>query len=109
MLLWDHQIPDAEDATEGSSPDAVADKDKLDILRVKGILRTSDSPQGTKIVIQGVQELYDVKEAVTQPGQEELPGAGKVVFIGRGLDDKKRLLESCRHYMKLSAQDVTIQ
>ncbi|KAF9950693.1 COBW domain-containing protein 1 [Mortierella alpina] len=109
MLLWDHQIPDAEDATEGSSSDAVADKDKLDILRVKGILRTSDSPQGTKIVIQGVQELYDVKEAVTQPGQEELPGAGKVVFIGRGLDDKKRLLDSCRHYMKLSAQDVTIQ
>ncbi|KAF9287129.1 COBW domain-containing protein 1 [Mortierella alpina] len=109
MLLWDHQIPDAEDATEERSSGAVANKVKLDILRVKGILRISDRPQGTKIVIQGVQELYDVKEAVTQPGQEELPGAGKVVFIGRGLDDKKRLLESCRHFMKLSAQDITIQ
>ncbi|CAO3565418.1 unnamed protein product [Mortierella alpina] len=108
MLLWDHQIPNAEDAAEELSSGAETDK-KLDILRVKGILRVADRPQGTKIVIQGVQELYDVKEALTQPGQEELPGAGKVVFIGRGLDDKKKLLDSCRHFMKLDTRDITIQ
>ncbi|KAG0362189.1 CobW/HypB/UreG, nucleotide-binding domain-containing protein [Gamsiella multidivaricata] len=114
MLLWEHQIPSASVSSpnNGSAPDAPAptatNPKKLDILRVKGIIKPSDRPTGTKVVIQGVQELYDVKEAVTQPGQEELVGAGKVVFIGRGLEDKKALLASCRYFMKLGERDVII-
>ncbi|KAG0199292.1 hypothetical protein BGX28_007421 [Mortierella sp. GBA30] len=113
MLLWEHQIPDPKDSTtEGSSKtlDESLEKNKkrLDILRVKGILKPSDHPY-SKVVIQGVQELYDVKEAVIQPGQEEFSNAGKVVLIGRGLEEKKRLLESCRYYMRLGAGDVTVQ
>ncbi|KAI1321317.1 COBW domain-containing protein 1 [Mortierella claussenii] len=105
LLLWEHQIPEIPSQLSAAD-DAVTTK--LDILRVKGILKPSDRPTGTKIVIQGVQELYDVKEASNVPGQEELMNAGKVVFIGRGLSDKDRLLASCRHYMRLGEADVSV-
>ncbi|KAG0307452.1 hypothetical protein BGZ98_000242 [Dissophora globulifera] len=108
LLLWEHQIPDfiAEGSvTETSS----ASGTKLDILRVKGIIKPTGRPSGTRVVIQGVQELYDVKEAVLQPEQEEVPDAGKVVFIGRGLEDKERFLASCRQFLKLGEADVQVQ
>ncbi|KAF9195373.1 COBW domain-containing protein 1 [Haplosporangium sp. Z 767] len=108
LLLWEHQIPD-KDQDVSASTTAPGSETKLDILRVKGIFKPTDKPDGTKVVIQGVQELYDVKEAVTLPGQEELIlNGGKVVFIGRGLEDKKRLLASCLQFMDLGDEDVTI-
>ncbi|KAF9202605.1 COBW domain-containing protein 1 [Podila verticillata] len=104
-LLWEHYIPDLSLGDESA-----AESSRLDILRVKGIIKPSrSSTPNAKVVIQGVQELYDIKDAVAQPGQEELLNAGRVVFIGRGLDNKTRMLESCRQYLELSENDVTIQ
>ncbi|KAF9952826.1 COBW domain-containing protein 1 [Modicella reniformis] len=125
MLLWEHRIPDHNPSsaplssslssspsispTESRSSTMDSETTKLDILRVKGIIKPSDRPVGTKMVIQGVQELYDIKEAVRQADQEDIVNAGKVVFIGRGLNDKKKLLESCRHYMEFGEGDITVQ
>ncbi|KAK3835751.1 MAG: COBW domain-containing protein 6 [Linnemannia gamsii] len=116
ILLWEHHIPETDivvdgsatksDSTTSSSPQAP----KLDILRVKGIIRPMDRPAGTRVVIQGVQELYDIKEAISssaQAGQEDLENGGKVVFIGRGLDNQ-RLLKSCLQFLKLGREDVTV-
>lgn len=108
LLLWEHQIPD-KDQDMSAATTATGSETKLDILRVKGIIRPTGKPDGTKVVIQGVQELYDVKEVVTQSGQEDpVLNGGKVVFIGRGLEDRKRLLASCLQFMGLGAGDVTI-
>ncbi|KAF9128903.1 COBW domain-containing protein 1 [Mortierella sp. 14UC] len=114
ILLWEHVIPETDIVVDGSTKggDTTASspqQPKLDILRVKGIIRPIDRPSGTKVVIQGVQELYDIKEAVYSPaaGQEDLENAGKVVFIGRGLDNQ-RLLASCLQFMKLGREDVTV-
>jgi len=113
MLLWEHYIPEQElNLDELETPSATSSlpsSQKLDILRVKGILRPSDRPEGTQIVIQGVQELYDVKEATAQQGQGELDQAGKVIFIGRGLGNKAQLLKSCTHFLKLNEGDIKIQ
>lgn len=89
---------------------SAAESSRLDILRVKGIIKPSgSSTPGAKVVIQGVQELYDIKDAVSQSGQDELLNAGRVVFIGRGLDNKNRMIESCRQYLELSENEATIQ
>ncbi|KAF9360306.1 COBW domain-containing protein 1 [Mortierella sp. AD094] len=113
LLLWEHQIPEPEsgESVPVNNTTTSTTLQKLDILRVKGIIKPTGQPAGTKVVIQGVQELYDVKTATTttQSDQEELVNAGKVVFIGRGLDDKKRLLASCAHYLKLGEGDVVVQ
>lgn len=111
MLLWEHQIPEQElNLDEFETPPVTSSSSqKLDILRVKGILRPSDRPEGTQIVIQGVQELYDVKEATAQQGQDEPDQAGRVVFIGRGLGNMAKLLKSCTHFLKLNEGDVKIQ
>lgn len=103
--MWEHYIPDPtledESAVESS---------RLDILRVKGIIKPSGSSiPDAQVVIQGVQELYDIKDAVAQPGQEDVLNAGRIVFIGRGLDNKNKMIESCRQYLKLSENDITIQ
>lgn len=111
ILLWEHHIPEVDIIVHGSAEDqklvSTSQYPKLDILRVKGIFKPLDRPAGTKVVIQGVQELYDIKEAVYSAGQEDLEGAGKIVFIGRGLDNQ-RLLASCQRFMKLNREDVSI-
>ncbi|KAG0211061.1 COBW domain-containing protein 1 [Mortierella sp. NVP41] len=116
ILLWEHQIPETDIVVDGSAAKEKGDTSlttattavpKLDILRVKGIIKPLDRPTGTKVVIQGVQELYDIKEAVSSAGQEDLENAGKVVFIGRGLDNS-RLLASCLLFLKLGHGDVSV-
>ncbi|KAF8942791.1 COBW domain-containing protein 1 [Haplosporangium gracile] len=109
ILLWEHQIPEADIVVDQrTEPTTSQQHSKLDILRVKGIFKPLDRPAGTKVVIQGVQELYDIKEAVySGTGQEDLENAGKIVFIGRGLDNQ-RLLASCLRFMKLGREDVSV-
>ncbi|KAF9929292.1 COBW domain-containing protein 1 [Linnemannia zychae] len=113
ILLWEHLIPEAEsNKDQSATTDPSVSFPKLDILRVKGIIKPSDRPTGTKVVIQGVQELYDIKDAVSSSGQqqqeeEELKNAGKVVFIGRGLNNQ-RLWASCLQFMKLHPEDVNV-
>lgn len=113
ILLWEHHIPEVDIVVHGSAEDqkfvSSSQHPKLDILRVKGIFKPLDRPAGTKVVIQGVQELYDIKETVSSAGtgQDDLEGAGKIVFIGRGLDNQ-RLLASCLRFMKLNSEDVSV-
>lgn len=99
-LLWDHHIPtgngpEEEDVDVKKGP-------HVDVLRTKGILFPDDQPAGTKIVIQGVQELYDVKETAPSTGskEEEKTPENRVVLIGRGLD-KKLLVASCARYLNM--------
>ncbi|KAF9436433.1 COBW domain-containing protein 1 [Entomortierella beljakovae] len=109
LLLWEHQIPEPGQVEPLTGNDSsTTSQQKLDILRVKGIIKPTDQSAGTRVVIQGVQELYDIKPASTRPGQEDVINAGKVVFIGRGLEDKVKLIASCKHYMNLTDEDVSI-
>ncbi|KAG0342631.1 COBW domain-containing protein 1 [Podila humilis] len=109
-LLWEHRIPELGEDDGGKDESEDSQSPRLDILRVKGIIKPTDALQpGAKVVIQGVQELYDIKDAVGLSGQEDLLNAGRVVFIGRGLEDKKKMLASCHQYLELSEGDVTIQ
>ncbi|OAQ25675.1 hypothetical protein K457DRAFT_22886 [Linnemannia elongata AG-77] len=51
-----------------------------------------DWPAEPNLVIQGVQELNDIKKAVSSgAGQDELYNARKAVLIGRGLDNQRLL------------------
>ncbi|KAF9163560.1 COBW domain-containing protein 1 [Actinomortierella ambigua] len=98
-LLWDHHIP----LGNGDQVDDNAAKGPhVDVLRAKGILFPEERPAGTKIVIQGVQELYDVKETTPSMNASEGEKApeNRVVLIGRGLD-KQLLVASCARYLNL--------
>ncbi|KAF9976575.1 hypothetical protein BGZ73_008246 [Actinomortierella ambigua] len=106
-LLWDHHIPPGS-GSQGE--DDTAKGPHVDVLRVKGILFPEEQPAGTKIVIQGVQELYDVKETTTTTkasGHGKAP-ENRVVLIGRGLD-KQLLVESCARYLDLDPSLIHIK
>lgn len=70
-LLWEQRLPDLADRIEG-----------LDILRTKGYCKVED---GSEYVVQGVTDIFEMKQvSETQRGKgEEI--TGKLVFIGRGV------------------------
>ena len=74
MALW-----------EGVVIDASGEKHSVEILRCKGLYALEG---GQRFVLQGVRNLYDV----TPHNGEETEGQedGKLVFIGRGLNDEVR-------------------
>ncbi|EKM51478.1 uncharacterized protein PHACADRAFT_31337 [Phanerochaete carnosa HHB-10118-sp] len=74
-LLWDGRLPE----------DSVSMSQRITVLRCKGIFQTS---AGTTYVLQGVRSLYEISPAVDESdlGLE----AGKLVFIGKGLDENMR-------------------
>ena len=74
-VLWEHKLPD-EGGTEG-----------LDVLRCKGMFRTD---AGEVYVLQGVREMYDLSPAESMQDSDGTGEIGKLVFIGRGLDDRVR-------------------
>ena len=67
-MLWESRLPDGE-AIEG-----------LDILRTKGYFKVEG---GGEYVIQGVTDIFEIKEVGAKAGGEEVQG--KLVFIGRGV------------------------
>jgi G3E family GTPase len=67
-LLWESRLPEGE-AIEG-----------LDILRTKGYSKVEG---GGEYVIQGVTDIFEIKEVGAKAGGEEVQG--KLVFIGRGV------------------------
>lgn len=88
-LLWEGRLPNlngkktmAETETEGEKGTA------LEVLRTKGLICTED---GKEWVIQGVTDIFEVKEVASEGGME-----GKVVFIGKGLEG---LGESLKRYV----------
>ena len=74
-VLWEHRLPNEEDV-EG-----------LDVLRCKGMFRTD---AGEVYVLQGVREMYDLSLAESMEDSDGVGDIGKLVFIGKGLDDRVR-------------------
>lgn len=74
-VLWEHKLPNEEDV-EG-----------LDVLRCKGMFRTD---AGEVYVLQGVREMYDLSPAESTEDSDGAGEIGKLVFIGKGLDDRVR-------------------
>ena len=74
-VLWEHKLPNEVDA--GS----------LDVLRCKGMFRTEG---GEIYVLQGVREMYDLSPAESTGDSDGVGEIGKLVFIGKGLDDRVR-------------------
>lgn len=78
-VLWERQLP-GEPPSEGTAD--------LAVLRCKGMFKTT---AGKAYVLQGVRNLYDIMEV--QEGDEPdagVPDLGKVVLIGKGLDERVR-------------------
>lgn len=74
-VLWEHRLPNEEDA--GS----------LEVMRCKGMFRTDE---GEIYVLQGVREMYDLSPAESIGDSDGAGEIGKLVFIGKGLDDRVR-------------------
>ena len=74
-VLWEHKLPNEE---------AVGN---LDVLRCKGMFRTDG---GVIYVLQGVREMYDLSPAEAMGDSDGAGEIGKLVFIGKGLDDRVR-------------------
>ena len=75
-VLWESQLPEHSGETHGSP---------LEVLRCKGMFGTQS---GQTFVLQGVRNLYELEPLVG--GNLGLPEHGKLVFIGKGLDDTVR-------------------
>lgn len=69
QLLWKNVLPGGGDAPE--------------ILRCKGYIKLDG---GKEMVLQGVTDLFELKEVSSKGGEEEVEG--KVVFIGRRVDER---------------------
>ena len=72
-LLWNGKLPPGVNITPNP-----------EILRTKGLINLHD---GREMVLQGVTDLFELKEAVRGKESGEKV-EGKVVFIGRGVDDR---------------------
>ncbi|KAH9969626.1 CobW domain-containing protein [Russula dissimulans] len=75
-VLWESQLPEHSADTQEKS---------LEILRCKGMFGTQS---GQTFVLQGVRNLYELEPLVGD--DVGLPEHGKLVFIGKGLDDTVR-------------------
>ncbi|KAI0632194.1 cobW-domain-containing protein [Trametes polyzona] len=79
-VLWEKQLPNRPPDSTGT----------IDVLRCKGIFVTDD---GQLHVLQGVRSLYEI--APVEKGGEDgeelgLPDTGKLVLIGKGLNEDVR-------------------
>lgn len=78
-VLWENRIP--EKSGSGSTTE-------LQVLRCKGAFTLTD---GRHFVLQGVRNMYDVSELpVGNKGDVDVPDVGKIVLIGKGMDDDVR-------------------
>ncbi|EJF63368.1 cobW-domain-containing protein [Dichomitus squalens] len=74
-VLWENKLP--------GSPSG--DNSGLEVLRCKGLFVTT---VGDLYVLQGVRNLYEI--AKVEDEELGLPDAGKLVFIGKGLNEHVR-------------------
>jgi G3E family GTPase len=82
-LLWEKTIPCAD--KQAYEQDELTNDQQITVLRLKGIVTPTGSQE--RIIIQGVQDLYDMQPAIAADSVEE--SAGKLVFIGRNLEKSK--------------------
>jgi G3E family GTPase len=84
-VLWENHLPE-EDSSQNR---------ELLVLRCKGMLTTLS---GKRHVLQGVRNLYEIEEIEEADGDLGIPDEGKIVLIGKGLDDVVRhSLEAVLH------------
>ena len=74
-VLWERQLP-------GRPPEEYT---RLEVLRCKGLFI---STTGELHVLQGVRSLYEI--AKVEEEEVGLPDTGKLVFIGKGLNEYVR-------------------
>ncbi|KNZ78279.1 COBW domain-containing protein 1 [Termitomyces sp. J132] len=78
-VLWENSVP-------GSS--AGSETPELLVLRCKGLITVED---GTQYVLQGVRSMYDMAKIERDAeGDIGVPQIGKIVLIGKGLDETVR-------------------
>jgi G3E family GTPase len=83
-VLWESQLPEHPAGFHGGP---------LEVLRCKGMFGTQS---GQTYVLQGVRNLYELEPLVGD--DVGLPEHGKLVLIGKGLDDTvRKSLESVIH------------
>ncbi|KAG1776181.1 CobW/HypB/UreG, nucleotide-binding domain-containing protein [Suillus placidus] len=75
-VLWENRIPDNDHQTGLS---------ELKVLRCKGLFVMES---GEQYVLQGVQSMYDL--SLVEGDVTGIPNSGKLVLIGKGLDDSVR-------------------
>ena len=73
-VLWERQLP------------GPASPASIDVLRCKGLFVTDS---GELHVLQGVRNIYEIAK-VEEDAELGLPDTGKLVFIGKGLDEHVR-------------------
>ncbi|CAG8642500.1 1720_t:CDS:2 [Acaulospora colombiana] len=87
-LLWDKMVPVLDSnslATEKTSDDTI--ENEIIILRLKGVITIHDS--GSRVILQGVQELYDLQHIPISDSVSIEKVEDKLVIIGRNLDYRK--------------------
>lgn len=89
-LLWDAELP-----AQGEFA-AISD---LEILRTKGLFSVMEEDNNkdtyTAYIVQGVKELYEIKNLPKSLRSSEDSGTGRLVLIGKGL--REVLRESLLH------------
>jgi len=81
-VLWENRLP-GQSYTGDESSDS-----KLEILRCKGMFVTD---KGETYVLQGVRSLYEIAKVEKSDQQDAgVPEVGKIVFIGKGLNERVR-------------------
>lgn len=79
-VLWEGALPEDQPAAGGASP-------AISVLRCKGIFQTQS---GETYVLQGVRNMYEIAPVEDDAANVGVPDAGKLVFIGKGLDERIR-------------------
>ena len=76
-VLWDEELPGHDSSNTAH---------QIKVLRCKGLFVTDT---GKEYILQGVQSMYDICE-VNGQDVTGIPSSGKLVLIGKGLDDAAR-------------------
>lgn len=85
-LLWDAELPAHENNETITN---------LEILRTKGIFSVINDKENqdviSRFIIQGVKELYEIKELHGSKNATDGDGFGRLVLIGKGLSEELRI------------------
>jgi G3E family GTPase len=81
--LWENRVEGSGLADEGSYEGSC----EVQVLRCKGAFRDE---RNRWYVLQGVRSVYEISELEVRSGTEsvDVPDKGKIVLIGKGLNDK---------------------
>ncbi|KAI7863565.1 CobW/HypB/UreG, nucleotide-binding domain-containing protein [Spinellus fusiger] len=106
-LLWEKVIPSVEGQANGSEQE----QESVHVLRLKGILQPPKDRADTskRLVIQGVQDLYDIQEgyADTTATDADTATTSKIVLIGKSLN-KRTLAASFASWVHLEEDCITV-